>query len=128
MLVILATQEAEIRRILVQSLPGQIVCKILSQKTLSQKIALVEWLKVKARTSSPSSEKQKKIFEIGNLSFVCKQPKATNAWGAVSHTRGNEVEVILQLILICYFRISPISCNSYHSEIICLLNKNKQHE
>jgi hypothetical protein len=32
--VILATQEAEIRRIMVQSQPGQIVCKTLSQKTL----------------------------------------------------------------------------------------------
>jgi hypothetical protein len=31
--VILATQEAEIRRIMVRSQPGQIVCEILSQKT-----------------------------------------------------------------------------------------------
>jgi hypothetical protein len=31
---ILATQEAEIRRIVVQSSPRQIVCEILSQKTL----------------------------------------------------------------------------------------------
>jgi hypothetical protein len=30
--VILATQEEEIRRIMVQSQPGQIVCKTLSQK------------------------------------------------------------------------------------------------
>jgi hypothetical protein len=30
--VILATQEAEIRRILVQSQPGKIVCKTVSQK------------------------------------------------------------------------------------------------
>jgi hypothetical protein len=37
--VILAIQEAEIRRIMVQSQPGQIVCEILSQKTLSQKRA-----------------------------------------------------------------------------------------
>jgi hypothetical protein len=41
----LATQEAEIRRILVQSQPGQIVHEILSRKTL-HKIELVEWLKV----------------------------------------------------------------------------------
>jgi hypothetical protein len=45
--VILATQEAEIRRIAVQSQPGQIVCKMLSGKYPSQK-GLVEWLKVKA--------------------------------------------------------------------------------
>jgi hypothetical protein len=35
--VILATQEAEIRRIEVQSQPGQIVLKTLSRKTPSQK-------------------------------------------------------------------------------------------
>jgi hypothetical protein len=39
MLVILGTWEAEIRRMVVQSQPGQIVCKILSQKTPSQKRA-----------------------------------------------------------------------------------------
>jgi hypothetical protein len=45
--VILDTQEAEIRRITVQSQPRQIVCKILSQKNPSQKRAeLVEWLEV----------------------------------------------------------------------------------
>jgi hypothetical protein len=32
--IILATQEAEINRIVVQSQPGQIVCETLSQKTL----------------------------------------------------------------------------------------------
>jgi hypothetical protein len=36
--VILATQKAEIRRITVQSQPGQIVCKILSQKRWSDKV------------------------------------------------------------------------------------------
>jgi hypothetical protein len=35
--IILATQEAEIRRISVRSQPGQIVHKTLSQKNLSQK-------------------------------------------------------------------------------------------
>jgi hypothetical protein len=43
--IILATEEAEIRRTAVQSQPEQIVCETLSQKTLSQK-GLVEWLKV----------------------------------------------------------------------------------
>jgi hypothetical protein len=46
MSVILATQEAEIRRITVQSQPGQIVHETLSQKKNSQKGELVEWLKV----------------------------------------------------------------------------------
>jgi hypothetical protein len=44
MLIILATQEAEIRRIMVQSQPGQVVCKTLSQKTHHTK-GLAEWLK-----------------------------------------------------------------------------------
>jgi hypothetical protein len=35
--VILATQEAEIRRIVVRSQPGQIVCETLSRKSLTQK-------------------------------------------------------------------------------------------
>jgi hypothetical protein len=55
---ILATQEAEIRRIVVQSQPGEIVLKNLPQKYPSQK-GLVEWLKVKALISSPSTAKNK---------------------------------------------------------------------
>jgi hypothetical protein len=43
--VILATQEAEITRIVVRSQPGQIVHETLSRKYLSQK-CLPEWLKV----------------------------------------------------------------------------------
>jgi hypothetical protein len=43
-LVILATQEAEIRRITVQSQPRQIVLKTVSRKYLTQKKrGLVEW-------------------------------------------------------------------------------------
>jgi hypothetical protein len=57
--VILATQEAEIRRIAVQSHPRQIVCKALARKTL-HKIGLVKWPKVKAPSSSPSIAKRKK--------------------------------------------------------------------
>jgi hypothetical protein len=37
--VILATQETEIRRIMIQSQPGQIVCKTLSQKTYHKKLS-----------------------------------------------------------------------------------------
>jgi hypothetical protein len=44
--IILATQEAEIRRIAVQSQPEQIVCKTLSWKKKNQNIGLAEWLKV----------------------------------------------------------------------------------
>jgi hypothetical protein len=42
--VILAPQEAEIRRITGQSQPKEIVCKTLSQKYQSEK-GLAEWLK-----------------------------------------------------------------------------------
>jgi hypothetical protein len=44
--VILATQEAEIRRIEVQSQPVQIVQKTLSHKNPSELKGLVEWIKV----------------------------------------------------------------------------------
>jgi hypothetical protein len=54
---ILATQESEIRRITVQSQPGQIVHETLSRKTLHRK-RLGEWLKVKALSSSPSTRKK----------------------------------------------------------------------
>jgi hypothetical protein len=43
--IILAIQEAEIRRIMAQTQPGQIVHKPLSRKNPSQKKGLVEWLK-----------------------------------------------------------------------------------
>jgi hypothetical protein len=52
MSVTLATHEAEIRRIEVQSQPQQIVGENVCQKTQLQKIGLVEWLKVKALSSS----------------------------------------------------------------------------
>jgi hypothetical protein len=60
--VILATQEAEIGRIAVRSEPRQIVHGTLSQETLSQKIGLVKWLKLKPMSSSPISAKKKIIF------------------------------------------------------------------
>jgi hypothetical protein len=56
--VIPATQEAEIRRITVQSQPRQIVLETLSQKTL-HKNGLVEWLKVKDLSSNPSATKKR---------------------------------------------------------------------
>jgi hypothetical protein len=51
--IILATQEAEMRRIMVPSQAGQTILETLSQK-LFTKIGLVEWLKVKALSSSSS--------------------------------------------------------------------------
>jgi hypothetical protein len=54
---ILATQEAEIRKIVVQSQPRQIVHETLSRKYPSQK-GLAERLKVKALSSNPTTAKQ----------------------------------------------------------------------
>jgi hypothetical protein len=59
--VILATREAEIRRISVRSQPGHIVFETLSRKKTSQKTGLVEWLKVKALSSNSSTAKKKNI-------------------------------------------------------------------
>jgi hypothetical protein len=56
----LATQETEIRRITVQSQPGQIVCQISSGKILHKKNRAGGWLKVKALSSRPSTTKKKK--------------------------------------------------------------------
>jgi hypothetical protein len=62
MLVILATEEAAIRRIAVQSQPAQIVCEALSRKNPLHKKGLVKWwLKVSALSSNPSTTKKKKI-------------------------------------------------------------------
>jgi hypothetical protein len=62
--VILATQEAEIRRITVQSQPREIVLR-----DLISKIGLVLWLKVKALSSKPQYHKKKKMLKIKNTSL-----------------------------------------------------------
>jgi hypothetical protein len=55
--VILATKEAEIRRIVVGSQPRQSFSKTLSQKN-HHKIGLVEWLKVKSLSSNHKKKKK----------------------------------------------------------------------
>jgi FixJ family two-component response regulator len=55
--VILVTQEAEIRRILVGSQPASV--KSYLEKPFT-KLGLVEWLKVKAPRSSPNTTNNKK--------------------------------------------------------------------
>jgi uncharacterized protein YaiL (DUF2058 family) len=60
--IILATQEAEIRRIKVQSQPGQITHEPYLEKP-STKIGLPMWLKVQALSSNPSTAKKKKKRE-----------------------------------------------------------------
>jgi hypothetical protein len=65
--VILAIQEAAIRRIMVQSQQWQIVQETLSQKKkpTTKNKGLVEWLKVQALSSNPSTTKKN---PLGNLS------------------------------------------------------------
>jgi hypothetical protein len=60
--IILAIQEAVIRRIAVRIQLRQIVHEILSRKYPSVK-ELVEWLKVKALRSNPSTTKKKRERE-----------------------------------------------------------------
>jgi hypothetical protein len=73
MLVILATQEAEIRRIAVQSQPGHIVRETLSRKIPNQKKAgvmdqEVECMPSKLRLSSnPSTAKNKSMVQPSNI-------------------------------------------------------------
>jgi hypothetical protein len=67
--VILATQEAEISRISVCRQHRKIVCKTLSQNNPAQK-GLVEWFKVKALSSSPSTAKKRKEKKL-NFIYVC---------------------------------------------------------
>jgi hypothetical protein len=61
--VILATQEEESRRTEVRSQPRQIVHETLSQKSFT-KLGLIEWLKMKVLSSSPSTAKKKNKTEI----------------------------------------------------------------
>jgi hypothetical protein len=57
--VILATQEAEIRRIVVQSQPQASSQDPFSKKPFT-KVGLVEWLKVKVLSSIPSTTQKTK--------------------------------------------------------------------
>jgi hypothetical protein len=62
MSVILATQEAEIRRMTVRSQPRQISSQEPIQKEITQK-GLVKWLKAQALSSSPSTTQKRKRKE-----------------------------------------------------------------
>jgi hypothetical protein len=58
--VILSTQKAEIRRVMVQSQPGQIVRETFLEKPFT-KIELVKWLKVKTLSSSTTTTKKSSV-------------------------------------------------------------------
>jgi hypothetical protein len=64
--VILATQEADIRSIVVRSQTRQAVQETLSQKkSFTKKDLLVEWLKVKTLSLSSSTEKKDDNLGVG---------------------------------------------------------------
>jgi hypothetical protein len=67
--VILATQEAEIRRITVQSQPQANSSRDPILKKPATKKGLVEWLKVKARVQTPVPQKKKKKKQLGHTSL-----------------------------------------------------------
>jgi ribosomal protein S21 len=73
--VILATQESEIRRIVVRSqAQADSSARFYFKKPLT-KLGLVEWLKVKALRLSPSTSRKKKksiIFSINTVSSFLK--------------------------------------------------------
>jgi hypothetical protein len=64
--IILAIQEAEIRRFTGAKSSQN---PILKNPITKEKIRLVEWLKVKALSSSPSTTKEKKKKERKNKTF-----------------------------------------------------------
>jgi hypothetical protein len=68
LLVILATQEAEIRRIAVQSQPGQRVLETLSRKNPSQKRAdgMAQGVGLEFKPSNPPPKK----IKINKLDFI----------------------------------------------------------
>jgi hypothetical protein len=68
--VILATQEAKIRRITVQSQPGQIVPRDPISKKPITKIGLEEWLTVKVLSSNPTATKTTKTKNPDSPVFV----------------------------------------------------------
>jgi hypothetical protein len=58
---VLATQEAEIRKITVQIQPRQTSHETYLENIKHTKKGLVLWLKLKALSSSPSTEKKKEV-------------------------------------------------------------------
>jgi hypothetical protein len=71
--VILATQEAGIRRIMIQSHCGQLLGETLFQKTHHKK-GLMEWIKVYALSLNPSTTKKNyymSIFLVDFFLLIC---------------------------------------------------------
>jgi hypothetical protein len=76
--VILATQEAEIRRIVVQSQPGQIVYETQSQKYQQQK-GLVEWPEFKPQYHKKKETQPRVLshtFCLNHSGEVCQPTQA----------------------------------------------------
>jgi hypothetical protein len=88
--VILATQEAEIRRPVVPSQPRQIFGSPYLEKP-STKIGLVEWLKVKALSSSPSTAKNKNKKTVQLLSYSILNSQTNISNGAIFFSASSPV-------------------------------------
>jgi hypothetical protein len=70
-----APQEVGIRRIAVQSQPGQIVCKTLSRKKTNHKKGLEEWLKGEGPEFNPqyhnkNKNKKTSLFRSEQIKFI----------------------------------------------------------
>jgi hypothetical protein len=74
--VILATQETEIRMVAVRSLPGQIVCKTLSRKTLHKNRAGGVAQGESPEFKTQYAKKKKKIFISGIEEGACFQARS----------------------------------------------------
>jgi hypothetical protein len=94
--VILATLEAEIRRIMVRSQPRQIVCETLSRKTLHKnsagRVAQGEGLEFKPQyCKNKTKQNQQKMWTSERFGFEVSQgPISTNkSWACLSsHLHG----------------------------------------
>jgi hypothetical protein len=72
--IILATQEAEIRIAVQSQLTQNSVQDRISKKNITKKGWLVEWLKVQALSSNPSTEKKENKRGLGMLDWHATGP------------------------------------------------------
>jgi hypothetical protein len=109
--VILATQETEIRNIAARSQPRQIVPRdpILKKKKTLHKKGLVEWLKVWASSSSPSTTKIKNkkkphsILISKTLQGLQQKPSRNSmkVVKSMKHSQGKYYPMVMQGCFLC---------------------------
>jgi hypothetical protein len=97
--VILATQEAEIRRIAVQSQPGQIVCETLSRKTLHKnragRVAQGEGPEFNPSTRKNKKEEEELSYDPA-ITLLCIFPKKCKS----TYKRGNCASMFIVALFI----------------------------